>query len=251
MMTKDEDDRIPTTSFGRRFDACVLGDLDKPILMWKGDGTAALCIRVWWRRMDQDRTNDTGFHKLLDRLRAGDEEAAKELIDRFGDAVRREIRFRLRDSRLFRVVGESDLFQSAVSRFVWGLQLGKFDVDNPAELLGLLRTIAERRVCAVARFWRAQRRDLRRNEELGGSLANTLVAADQTPSNVLSEKELIAEAFSRLPDAVCQVLSWRQDGCTWAQIAEQLDGPDTPEAIRKQYERAIAQVAVELGWDEN
>jgi hypothetical protein len=103
--------------------------------------------------MDQELTGDTEFRELLNRLRAGDEDAASELIERFGDCVRREIRFRLRDSRLFRVVGESDLFQSAVSRFLWGLKLGQFDLDKPEELIGLLRTIAERRVCAATRFW--------------------------------------------------------------------------------------------------
>ena len=151
--------------------------------------------------MTDPGTGATPFDVLLDRLRQGDEDAARELIDRYGDAVRREIRFRLRDSRLHRVVGDSDVFQSAVSRFIWGLRLGKFDVTSPQELLGLLRTIAERRVCRAARFWQAQRRDMQRTGDLADVSDTALIAADPTPSKAVSEKELIAETLARLPEA--------------------------------------------------
>jgi len=191
------------------------------------------------------------FHELLDRLRAGDEDAARELIDRYGDLVRREIRFRLRDSRLFRVVGESDLFRSAMSRFIWGLQLGKFDVHSPAELAGLLRKIAERRVCGASRFWLAQCRDVRRHADLGNSPETMYASADPTPSKALSEKELVAETIARLPESVRQVLRWRQDGLGWAQIAERMGPAASPDAVRKQYERAIDRVAAELGWGDS
>jgi DNA-directed RNA polymerase specialized sigma24 family protein len=214
----------------------------------------AICVEIseashWWR-MEQDQTGETEFRELINRLRAGEEDAASELIDRFGDFVRREIRFRLRDSRLFRVVGESDLFQSAVSRFLWGLKLGQFDLDRPEELVSLLRTIAERRVCAVARFWQAQRRDVRRHADLGSALGTELTSADPTPSKAMSEKELVAETLTRLPEDARQVLDWRQDGLSWAQIAH-LRGPTaSPDAERKRYERALDRVAAELGWSE-
>lgn len=200
--------------------------------------------------MNEPRTGSTPFDTLLDRLRGGDDEAARELLDRFGEAVRREIRFRLRDSRLQRVVGESDVFQSAVSRFVWGLQLGKFDVDSPEELLNLLRLIAKRRVCSAARYWQAHRRDVRRNEELAATPETTLVAADPTPSHAVAEGELIAAALARLPEPARQVLDWRQAGLSWATIAARLPGSVSPEAVRKQYERAIAQVVADLGLNE-
>jgi RNA polymerase sigma factor (sigma-70 family) len=190
----------------------------------------------------------TEVQDLLDRLRAGDEDAACELIDRYGDLVRREIRFRLRDSRLFRVVGESDLFQSAMSRFIWGLQLGKFDVQSPAELAGLLRKIAERRVCGASRFWLAQCRDVRRHEDLGSSLETMHASADPTPSRAFFEKELVAETIARLPESARQVLQWRQDGMGWTQIAQRMGPAASPEAVRKQYERTIDRVAAELGW---
>jgi hypothetical protein len=36
----------------------------------------------------------------------------------------------------------------------------------------------------------------------------------------------------------------------WAQIAECLEGESTPEAVRKQYERAISRVLTELGLED-
>lgn len=197
--------------------------------------------------MTDPATGATPFDVLLDRLRGGDEDAARELIDRFGHAVRREIRFRLRDSRLYRVVGESDVFQSAMLRFIWGLQLGQFDADSPEELLRLLRTIAQRRVCSTARFWHAQRRDVRRNADWGDAEETTLPAADATPSKTIAEKELVAEALARLPEQTRQMVHWRQDGLGWSEIAARIEGTATPEAVRKQYERTLQRVAAELG----
>jgi RNA polymerase sigma factor (sigma-70 family) len=173
------------------------------------------------------------------------------LVERYGPAVRREIRFRLRDSRLYRVVGESDLFQSAVSRFFWGLQLGKFNASSPEELVRLLRKIAERRVCDAIRFWRAQRRDLRREADLGEVEETQLAAADPTPSRTIAEQDLIATALARLPEEARQVIHWRQEGLGWEQIAQRLPGAMTPEAVRKQYERSLARVGAELGLEDD
>jgi RNA polymerase sigma-70 factor (ECF subfamily) len=201
--------------------------------------------------MTEIGTGAASFRSLLDRLRRGEEDAARELIDRYGDAVRREIRFWLRDSQLSRVVDESDVFQSAVSQFLWGLRLGKFDVGSPGELLRLLRTIAQRGVCGAARFWRAQRRDLRRNADLDGLPEAMCAAADPTPSKVASAKELIAETLARLPEPARRIVRWRQEGLGWAQIAELLNGGATPEAVRKQFERSVARVAAELGLEDS
>ncbi len=206
-----------------------------------------------WRGfgMKNPAADATPFNVLLDRLRNGDDDAARELIDEFGDAVRREIRFRLRDSRLRRVVADSDVFQSVVLRFLWGLRLGKFDVSSPHELLGLLRKIAERRVCREARFWGAQRRDVKRTGDVTDVPDTVLFAADPTPSRVISEQELIVEALARLPEQTRQMFQWLQGGLSWAEIAARLGETATAESARKQYERAVAKVAAELGLEDS
>lgn len=201
--------------------------------------------------MKNPATGATPFNVLLDRLRDGDEDAARALIDEFGDAVRREIRFRLRDSRLHRVVGDSDVFQSVVLRFLWGLRLGKFDVTIPEQMRGLLRKIAERRVSRAARFWGAQRRDVKRTGDVTAVSDTALIAADPTPRRAVSEQEVIAESLARLPVQARQMFQWRQDELGWAEIAARLGGTGTAESVRKQYERALAKVAGELGLEDS
>jgi hypothetical protein len=47
-------------------------------------------------------TNGGALRTLLDRVRAGDQEAATELVRRYEPALRRVVRLRLRDRRLRR-----------------------------------------------------------------------------------------------------------------------------------------------------
>ncbi len=187
------------------------------------------------------------FGELMLRVRSGEQDAARELMQRYGEAVRREIRFRLRDVRLIRVVSESDVFQSAVSSFFVGLQLGRFDVRQPEDLVALLKTIAERRVCSEARFWHAERRDVRRNVELSDVVPCEPQQDDPSPSAVVSERELVAEALARLPETTLHVIELRRGGLRWDAIAERLPDGGTPEAVRKRYERDVARVTAELG----
>lgn len=102
--------------------------------------------------------------------------------------------------------------------------MGKFEASRPEELVRLLRTIAERRVCDATRFWRAQRRDLRREADLGEVEEMQLATAGPTPSRTIAEQDLIATALTRLPEDTRQVTHWRQEGLGWEQIARRLPG---------------------------
>ena len=61
--------------------------------------------------------DDNTFADFRRRVRAGDEEAATELVRRYESAVRIEVRMRLADSRLRRVVDTMDLCQSVLASF--------------------------------------------------------------------------------------------------------------------------------------
>lgn len=187
------------------------------------------------------------FGDLILRVRRGEQDAARELLQRYGQAVRREIRFRLRDTRLLRVVSESDVFQSAVCSFFLGLQLGKFNIERSADLIGLLKTIAERRICSEARYWHAERRDVRRNVDLRSDFSSGQASSDPSPSAVLSESELVAKALQQLTKTTMQVVEWRRLGLHWSAIARRLPHGGSAEAVRKRYEREVARVTAELG----
>ena len=62
-------------------------------------------------------TDNNTFADFLQRIRAGDEQAAAELVSRYESAVRVEVRMRLADSRLRRVFDSMDLCQSVLASF--------------------------------------------------------------------------------------------------------------------------------------
>jgi hypothetical protein len=44
--------------------------------------------------------HDDSFAEFIRRIRAGDDQAARELVERYEPVIRREVRLRLRDLRL-------------------------------------------------------------------------------------------------------------------------------------------------------
>jgi hypothetical protein len=60
--------------------------------------------------------DDTTFADFLRRIRAGDEQAAAELVHRYEAAVRLAVRMRLGDARLRRVLDSMDVCQSVLPR---------------------------------------------------------------------------------------------------------------------------------------
>ena len=182
------------------------------------------------------------FLLLIQRVRGGDEAAVRTLIDQYGDTVRRVIRLQLLDSRIRRLVGESDVFQSVISRFVFSLWAGQFDFESPQQLGALLRKIAKSCVIDATRHHTAQRRDVRRNEKLA-EFGNAQQALN--PSRIVADKEFLKNALERFSETELRILNWRQEKKSWEEIARIL-GESSREAVRKRFERATNRVAAEM-----
>src|SRR5260370_33028367 len=60
---------------------------------------------------------ETSFAVFLDRIRAGDEQAAVELVRQYEPVIRREVRLRLHDPRLYRAFDSTDNSPSRLTRF--------------------------------------------------------------------------------------------------------------------------------------
>jgi DNA-directed RNA polymerase specialized sigma24 family protein len=185
------------------------------------------------------------FAQLVTRAQQGDAEALQRLLEDYGDAIQREIRFCLLDQRLRRVVGESDVFQSVIAKFSLKLREGRYHFDTPGDLVGLLKTMARTHVARLARFWQARRRDLRKNTGLDGEEVAETAANDPTPSSVVARVELLEHALARLSEQDRQILDWRAADVLWPEIARRLDA-GSAEALRKRHERALARVAQEV-----
>jgi RNA polymerase sigma-70 factor (ECF subfamily) len=190
--------------------------------------------------------DDTSFVELIRRVRAGDARAAAELVHQYEPVVRLEVRCRLRDPRLRQVVDSMDICQSVLASFFVRAAAGQYDLDRPENLVRLLVVMARRKVAFHARKQRAQRRDNRRAEPLHEEALST-AAPEPSPSERVGGQELLEEFRRRLTEDERRLAELRAQGREWAEIAAEVGG--TPQARRKQLERAVERVAQELGLD--
>src|SRR3954467_961665 len=102
---------------------------------------------------------DLGFESFIKKIRAGDEDAARELVRRFEGVIRREVRLRLDDRRLLRVFDSMDISQSVLTSFFSRAGSGQFDLQTPDQLVGLLIQMTRNKVAYQVRRQRAHRRD--------------------------------------------------------------------------------------------
>ena len=192
-------------------------------------------------------TDENQFQELIRRVRAGDANAASELVRSYEPAIRRAARIRLVDARLGRVLDSMDICQSVLASFFVRAALGQYELDKPGQLLKLLATMARNKLADHARQEKAGRRDNRR-VEAGTAEDRQIAAAGSTPSQRVAAKEILQEVHNRLTDDERTLADQRALGREWADIAAEVGG--TPEALRKRLSRAIDRVAQELGLDE-
>ena len=124
------------------------------------------------RRLDSPSDRDspqmadeTSFEELMCRVRAGDGQAAEELVRRYEPTIRRVVRVRLVDARLQRLFDSMDICQSVFGSFFIHAALGDYDLATPEQLLGLLVSMSRKKVVDQSRRAGAARRDYRRTKE--------------------------------------------------------------------------------------
>ncbi len=187
------------------------------------------------------------YFDFIRRLRAGDEQAAEELVRRFEAEIRLEIRvwLRLRDTRLRRVFDSMDICQSVLASFFVRAAVGDFDLDEPRQLIGLLVGMARNKLSEHVKHHQRERRDVRRTA--GTPEAANVAARLETPSEVVSHRELLEMFRARLNEDERRLAELRRAGLDWGAVAAQVGG--TPEGCRKQLARAVERVGSELGLD--
>jgi RNA polymerase sigma-70 factor (ECF subfamily) len=190
----------------------------------------------------------TPFPDFIRRIRAGDDQAARELVERYEPVIRCEVRLRLRDPRLFSRFDWTDICQSVMASFFVRAASGEYDLQQPDQLLRLLVVMTRHKLANQARRHRAEMRDFRRLEARDPAYLAGRPAADPSPSRLVASRELLDEFRRRLSDEERQLADLRADGCEWTEIATRLGG--TAESRRKQLSRAIDRVEQQLEWSE-
>src|SRR5262249_22716885 len=123
------------------------------------------------------------FSDLLRRVRAGDAEAAAQLVGTYEPEIRRAVRVRLTDPRLRRTLDAMYICQSLLANFFVRAAAGQFDLQEPKQLLKLLVRMAHNKVLNHVRYQHAARRDGRRAEASPDALAS-VAGSEETPSQI-------------------------------------------------------------------
>jgi RNA polymerase sigma-70 factor (ECF subfamily) len=186
------------------------------------------------------------FRALLERVRAGDAEAAAELVRHFEPAIRRRIRMEMTSPHLRRLLDTVDICQSVLAAFFVRASAGQFDLTQPAQLHKLLAEMAHNKLLNHARSQQTQRRDHRRLEPGGAEdLLQAVADPGASPSHIVAGRELLQRARHLLSAEELELMDQRTLGRSWAEIAAEKGVPEP--SLRKRYTRALDRVAQALG----
>jgi RNA polymerase sigma-70 factor (ECF subfamily) len=190
-------------------------------------------------------THDS-FAGLMQRLRDGEDEAARQVFVRFARRLVGLARQHL-DGRLAAKVDPEDVVQSAYKSFFVRHREGDLEVGSWDGLWGLLTLITLRKCADRAAYYRAGKRDMSR-EVAGGdddSAAMNRLAVDREPTP--DEAAVLAEAVEALFGAVADpeeraVLELSLQGYSTTEISEKVGRAERSvrrlrERVRKVLER--------------
>jgi DNA-directed RNA polymerase specialized sigma24 family protein len=187
------------------------------------------------------------FVSLIDRLRRGDNDAARSLLDRYEPVLRRIVAMRLMDRKLRGAVDTEDICQSVLGSFFVRLGLGQYEIVDESDLLRLLATMVRNKVVSKKR-----RRTLEKREDIQINIKERLEGnrafSESTPSQSISYEELVREAEGMLSPEERELIALRKQGIGWIEIGSRL-GED-PECLRKRMARTMDLVIEQLGLDE-
>ena len=187
---------------------------------------------------------ENAFADFVRRIRAGDDQAAVELVRQFEPLIRTEVRMRLSDPRLYRLFDSMDICQSVLGSFFVRVAAGEYDLERPEQLVGLLVAITRNKLAFQVRKSHRQRRDVNRLAAVEVEEMD-IAAAQDTPSQLASGKELLKVFRAKLTEEERLLADLRTQDSPWEEIALRVGG--TPDGRRKQLTRAVERVSRELG----
>lgn len=184
------------------------------------------------------------FRESIRRIRAGDEDAAAELVQKYEPLIRREVRLNLEDQRLRRTFDSLDITQSVLASFFLRAAVGEYDLDSPHQLVALLVRMTRNKLASAARKQYQDCRDVRKTDFADSDL-DQLAADDSTASARLSNEERLQALRGELTTEELRIAQLRGDGLSWQEIADRLGGQ--AQARRMQLTRGVQRAGKKLG----
>jgi RNA polymerase sigma-70 factor (ECF subfamily) len=195
---------------------------------------------------NSSNTSENAFESLLRRVRAGDQDAAAELVRNYEEHVRRVARIRMRDPRLRRSLDSTDISQSVLASFFARAALGQYELKSPDQLVKLLAAMTRNKLASLARMAHVTRRDSRDFEVVARE--ENRLAPGRAPADEIAGRDLLAAFRARINEQERWLSDQRAQGRDWAAIAEDVGG--RPDALRVKLARALDRVSKQLGmWD--
>jgi RNA polymerase sigma-70 factor (ECF subfamily) len=182
---------------------------------------------------------------LVDRWRSGDEDAARELFDRYASRLvalaRRQI-----SQRLASRVDPEDVVQSVFRTFFGRVKAGKFRIEEQDDLGKLLVRITVHKTLRKVEYHRAAKRDPRQ-EVVNDSKDELMQVLDRepTPEAVVAFVDQLDHLLSQLRPEERQILELRFQGYSNGEITKKLGIYDRK--IRRLIER-VRGLAEQEGW---
>jgi RNA polymerase sigma factor (sigma-70 family) len=160
--------------------------------------------------------------QFLARIRAGDEDAARELLRRYEAKVRLVVRRQL--PKLMRSRFDSqDFVQSIWGSFFRRIKDSPLELQDAGNLIGFLARAARNKVIDEYRRASSRKHDMRREESMWeGAEHRELADAAETASEVAEASEALVQLRGLLPENRREVLELKAAGFSTAEIAARL-----------------------------
>lgn len=169
---------------------------------------------------------ESSFANLMVRLRAGDPSAATAIFQQYQARLVALARSRL-DERVRRKEDPEDMVQSAFRSFFRRAAEGEFDVENPERLWSLLTVITLRKCGHRIDYFRAARRDVRREAVAAPSGEDSAagwdaIAREPTPTEVVMLTDTVEELMRDLKARDRTILELALQGEPISQISKRI-----------------------------
>jgi RNA polymerase sigma-70 factor, ECF subfamily len=172
--------------------------------------------------------NKHGDQSLLDLWRAGNQEAARALFERYADRLVALARKHI-NQRLARRVDAEDIVQSVFRTFFRRAQTGELHLYDPDHLCALLARITIHKALDQISFHKAAKRNVNLDADSGSpehDVVGQVLDQEPTPEAVNLFLDELEHLLGRLAPEEQKVLEMRMQGYSVEEIAQSLNTYD-------------------------
>lgn len=161
---------------------------------------------------------------VFGRVQGGDEQAAREVFDRYLQRLVALARTRLSD-RLKQKVDADDIVQSAFRSFFVRARDGQYVIERSGDLWSLLASITRHKLLKKAEHFRQQKRSLDQDQPLatGSEAEGAVFTAEPTDEEAVALSDEVAFLMRELEPQQRTMLELRLQGQPIPDIAETVD----------------------------